>query len=132
MTPGDYDRLYEEARDERPFSNGTEGYGWLAANCGTCIHDKEQREELTGGCPLILVSLMGKTPIQWMEGPRSPEGYISIPDQYRCIEYRHEDDGPAEPRPIPDPPGQLTIAPRSEYEAVRMLVPLDHVAAVAQ
>lgn len=125
MTPDDYSRLYDEARDEAPFSNGTEGDGWLSANCSTCIHDKPARNgDDANGCPLILVALMGRTPIQWMEGPRSPEGYISIANQYRCIEYRHEDDGPTDPQPIPDPPGQLTLVPREIYEGVRMLTPL--------
>lgn len=117
------DALYDEARHEPAFSNSTEGDGWMSSNCGTCIHDKDQRtEDIPGpGCPLILVALMGRTPIQWMEGPLSPEGHISIANQYRCIQYRHEDDGPAEPQPIPDPPGQLTIASRADCEGVRML-----------
>jgi hypothetical protein len=68
-----------------------------------------------------MVAYLGRTPIQWMEGPRSTEGLISIPNQYRCIEYRHEDDGPADPQPIPDPPGQLTLIPREDYQGHRML-----------
>jgi hypothetical protein len=123
MKPDSVDALYDEARHETPFSNGTEGDGWFYANCETCWHDREQRSEETAGpgCPLIMVAYLGRTPIQWMEGPRSTEGLISIPNQYRCIEYRHEDDGPADPQPIPDPPGQLTLIPREDYQGHRML-----------
>lgn len=118
-----YQALWNEARDEPPFSNGTEGDGWVYANCGTCWHDREQRntEILGPGCPLVMVALNGRTPIQWLDGPRDNHGRYSIAGQYHCVEYRHEDDGPAEPQPIPDPPGQMTLAPRADYEGVRML-----------
>lgn len=117
------DRCYDEARDEPAFSNSDEGDGWTANWCGRCIHDKDQRTDTpTGpGCPLVMVALMGRRPIQWLDGPRDERGRYSIADQYHCVEYRHEDDGPAEPQPVPDPPGQLTLAPRADYEGVRML-----------
>lgn len=123
MNLDDYDRLYAEALDEPAFSNGDEGYSWTEAHCSTCIHDKEQRDSMSGGCPLILVSLMGRTPIQWLDQKQDGRRY-SREGQYICVEYRHEDDGPTEPQPIPDPPGQLTLAPRDDYEGVRMLTPL--------
>lgn len=127
------DALYDEAHPRRPFANGTEGYGWLDANCSNCIHDKPARTgEDTRGCPLILVALMGRTPAQWLDGPRDEHGLYGIADQYRCIEYRHEDDGPAEPQPIPDPPGQLTLVPREDWEGVRMLTPLPEREAVTR
>lgn len=119
MIPNSLDALYDEARPEPAFSN-SDGYDWFAANCETCIHDREQRTGTGPGCPLVMVALMGRRPIQWLDGPGG-----SVVDQYRCIEYRHEDDGPAEPTPIPDPPGQLTLAPREKFEAVRMLTPLE-------
>lgn len=125
MTPDDYGRLYEEARDEPAFSNADEGYGWMDANCATCIHEKPSRQgHEEKGCPLIMVSLLGRTPIQWLDQKKPGELY-SRQGQYQCTEYRHEDDGPAEPRPIPDPPGQLDLVPRADYEGVRMLKPAD-------
>lgn len=130
MSPDDYQKLHDEARDEPPFSNGDEGYGWMDANCSTCIHDKPTRNGDDGnGCPLILVALVGRTPIQWLDQKRvTPDGRMyelySRADQYHCIEYRHEDDGPTDPQPVPDPPGQLMLLPRGDYEGVRMLSPL--------
>ncbi|KPI31397.1 hypothetical protein OV320_2613 [Actinobacteria bacterium OV320] len=122
MTPDDYGHLYAEAHDEPAFSNSDEGYGWMDANCATCIHDKPARQGRDHeGCPLILITLMSKRPIQFLDGPRSPEGLYNIADQYRCIEYRHENDGPTDPQPIPDPPGQLTLLPREDYQGHRML-----------
>lgn len=130
------DNLYDAARQEPPFSNSGEGYGWMGENCGTCIHDKDQRsEEIAGpGCPLVMVALMGRTPAQWLDGPRDSSGLYSIGTQYTCVEYRHEDDGPTYPTPIPDPPGQLTLLPREGLVGVRMLSALpedSHVPAVA-
>ncbi len=122
MTPNSVDALYAEAREERPFANSDEGYGWMDNWCGRCIHDADQRsEDATGpGCPLVMVAFLGRRPIQWLDGPRDENGNYRIADQYHCIEYRHEDDGPAEPQPIPDPPGQLTLAPRERFKGVRM------------
>lgn len=127
MTPDDYDRLYEESRKGSPFSNSDEGYGWMANWCDHCINDKPARNgDDTNGCPLILVALMDRTPIQWLDQKRlTPDGRMyelhSRADQYHCIEYRHEDDGPADPRPIPTPPGQGELLPREPFEGYRML-----------
>lgn len=128
MSPDDYERLYDEARDETPFSNGSQGYGWMARNCDRCIHDKPAREGNDGqGCPLVLVALMGRTPIQWLCETEEQQ----IHADFHCIEFRDEDDGPSpEPTPIPDPPGQLTLLPRDEFEGVRMLSPLPEPQAV--
>lgn len=121
MTPDDFSQLLEEARDEPAFSNSDEGIGWMDANCATCIHEKPTRQGREDqGCPLILVTLMGKRPIQFLDGPRDEHGRYSRAGQYHCIEYRHEDDGPTDPQPIPDPPGQLTLVPRDDYTGVRM------------
>lgn len=128
------DALYDEARDEPAFSNSTEGYGWMDANCATCIHDKDQRdnaEQPGPGCPLVMVALLGRRPIQWLDGPRNEQGLYSLASQYTCIEYRHEDDGPTDPQPIPDPPGQLTLLPRDDYQGHRMLT-TPHETAVPQ
>jgi hypothetical protein len=126
MSLPDYDDAFERAADKRPFANGDEGYGWMGANCGSCIHDKPAREDHPeNGCPLIMVALVGKTPTEWLDqkvtGPHGYEPY-SIEDQYRCMYWRSEDDGPGdgEPQPVPDPPGQLTLMPREPLEGVRM------------
>lgn len=128
MNPDDYGRLYDEARDEAPFSNGSQGYGWMANWCDRCIHDKPAREGRDGeGCPLVLVALMGKTPIQWLA--ETEEAWVY--GDFHCIEFRGEDDGPTDPQPIPDPPGQLTLLPREDYEGHRMLSPLPEPQAVS-
>lgn len=126
MTPDDYGRLYAEALDEPAFSNSDEGYNWMGANCLTCIHDKPTRHgDDANGCPLILITLMGKRPVQYLDGPLDEHGRYSMASQYTCIEYRHENDGPGpEPQPIPDPSGQLTLLPRETYEGHRMLTSL--------
>jgi hypothetical protein len=113
-----HDEALASARDEPPFSNGTEGYGWLEANCGRCVHDAPtRRDEWDKGCPLILVALLGKTPIEWLDGPRDELGRYRIEDQYRCVMFRDEDDpGPDEPTPIPDLPGQEGLFPRDGFE----------------
>ncbi|MFI2620453.1 hypothetical protein [Streptomyces sp. NPDC018584] len=118
------DALYNEARDEPAFSNSSEGMAWMDANCDTCIHEKDQRNTNNPGpgCNLILVSLMGRRPVQWIDGPRDEHGRYSMAGQYHCTEYRHEDDGPTDPQPIPDPPGQLTLVPRDDYTGTRMLL----------
>jgi hypothetical protein len=109
--------------DDSAFSNSDEGYGWMDANCATCIHEKPTRQgDDANGCPLILITLMGKRPAQFLDGPRDEHGRYSRAGQYMCTEYRHEDDGPTDPTPIPDPPGQLTLVPRESYEGHRMLL----------
>lgn len=122
----DYETLYARAKDESPFSNGTEGYGWMGHWCERCFYDKPARDgDGTEGCPLVLVALMQRTPAEWLPGePCTPDGF-SIRDQYTCVMFRHEDDGgDPEPKPVPDPPGQLTLFPREGVEGVRILKPL--------
>ena len=125
MSPDDYDQLLAESRDEPAFSNSTEGYGWMDANCATCVHDKPAREGDDGnGCPLILITLEGRRPAQFLDGPRDENGLYGIADQYRCTEYRHEDDPDPDPRPVPTPDGQGELLPREPYEGHRMLAAL--------
>lgn len=58
-------------RDERPFSNGTEGELWLANICGAgdgCIHDSDHGQgdpDDETWCPLITLSLYGVWPREW-------------------------------------------------------------------
>ena len=125
MSPDDLDKLLAESRDEPAFSNADEGYAWLDANCATCIHDRPARRGDDGqGCPLVLISLMGRRPAQWLDGDRDENGLYSRQGQYRCTEYRHEDDPDPESRPLPVPPGQGELLPRVPYEGHRMLTPL--------
>jgi len=113
-----------------PFSNGTELYAWMDNWCyRPCMVDKpwqdyeQDRGPHADSCPLILLVIgHGRTPSEWMEQPLT-NGLQTLGDQYHCIEFRGEDDGPGEPQPIPDPPGQYTLLPREPYEGVRMLKP---------
>jgi hypothetical protein len=112
------DEEYEAARPVPPFSNSSQGCGWMANNCDRCLHDKEARNDTGPGCPLVAVALMGRTPAQWLCETEKDWTY----GNFRCINFRNENDGPGpEPQPIPDPPGQLTLAPRGDYEGHRML-----------
>lgn len=101
-------RTYEEAmaaaRPRRPFANGTEGYGWMDNWCDRCVHDKGTRDGTDErGCPLVMVALMEKTPVEWIDGPRDEQGRYSIADQYHCTEFRDEDEGGDDDAP-PGPP----------------------------
>lgn len=118
-----YDEAFAAATDGAPFSNGSQGYGWMANNCDRCLHDKPARSNDPGeGCPLVLVALMNKTPAEWLA--ETEEAWVY--GNFTCIEFRDENNGPGpEPTPIPDPPGQLTLLPREDYTGHRMLTPLD-------
>lgn len=116
-----YDQAWATAREGSPFANGTEGECWMDRNCYRCVNDKPSRQgDYANGCPLILVAYEGRLPAEWV--PDKP-GYLG--EQWRCMYFRDEDDGgDPEPKPIPDPPGQLTLAPREPFEATRMLTAL--------
>lgn len=119
----DYDTCFERALDQPAFSNSDDGLGWMDAHCGRCFHDKPARRgDEANGCPLILVALMGHTPVEWMRG--EPSEQKSFADKYTCVMFRPEDDGgDPEPKPIPTPPGQGELFPRDGFEGVRMLRP---------
>lgn len=119
----DYDDAYARSREGRPFSNGTEGYGWMANWCDRCLRDAPFRNGIAKqGCPLILVAYMGRTPAEWLEQERDEQGRYSIEDQYHCIEFRAPGDGGGEPRPKPTPKGQGDLFPPDEYRGTRMYV----------
>jgi len=125
MTPDDYPQLLAESHDRSAFANADEGYGWMAANCDRCIHDKPARNGHDDqGCPLLLITLLGRTPRQFIDGPRDEHGRYGIPDQYLCTEFRGDDDPDPQPRPVPVPPGQGELLPREPFEGHRMLTPL--------
>lgn len=114
----------KRARDERPFSNGTEGYGWMENWCDRCLRDAPARSMIGPGCPLVAVAMLGKTPAEWLDGPRDERGLYSIEDQYHCIEFKPYGGGGRghARRPRPTPPGQEALFSRRPFEAVRMLV----------
>lgn len=118
--------IYDNARDERPFSNGTDWEIWQYNNCETCIHDKDYRENVSDeGCPLATVALcFGRTPREWIPGPDEYCG-----DKYICAYYRHEDDEDPDPKPVPDPPGVEALFPREACEGPRILLPVPQVPA---
>lgn len=122
----DYADALARSRPEPAFSNGTEGYGWMANWCDRCLRDAPHRNMGTGsGCPLILVALQDRTPAEWLDGPRDERGAYSIEDQYHCIEFKAPGGGGGgEPRPKPDPRGMDGLFPRPE-RAARMLVQPD-------
>ena len=119
----DYADALARSRPEPAFSNGTEGYGWMANWCDRCLRDAPHRNMGKGsGCPLILVALQDRTPAEWLDGPRDEKGRYSIEDQYHCIEFKGPGGGGGgEPRPKPEPSGMDGLFPRPE-RAVRMFV----------
>jgi hypothetical protein len=109
-----YSEALDHARDEPAFSNGTMWEIWSANNCCRCANDGIGLGKDEPQCPLILVALMDKTPIEWTD-QQPPLG------DYLCIYFRDRDDpGGREPHPIPDPPGQLSLMPRESFEGTRM------------
>lgn len=107
------------AREGSPFSNGTEGYAWMAEWCDECVHNDEETEKW---CPILTVALLGKTPAEWVEQPWKqikgrPEGETApvLGGKYECTEFQQrpdpgdEDDDPPPPEPVPDCDGQLDL-----------------------
>lgn len=100
--------IQADAKDQRPFSNGTEGYTWMAYWCDECTKNDEGRELW---CPLLTVALLGKTPAEWIEQPWQqikgrPEGETapSLSDKFHCTEFeQRRDDGGDDSGPEPDP-----------------------------
>lgn len=99
------------AVDQRPFSNGTEGYAWMDNWCFRCVHDDEEAEKY---CPILTVGYLGKTPAEWVEQDRGPSGLMTLGETYTCVEFdeRREGDDEEEPPPPrwdPEMPGQSSI-----------------------
>lgn len=78
--------------------------------CDRCVHDAPyQRGEGGQGCPLLLVALSEKTPVEWID--QTEHGH-RLGDTYHCTEFRPDDDGDGddpEPEPPPVLPGQLDL-----------------------
>lgn len=120
----DYDDIARRARPEPAFSNGTEGYGWMANWCDRCLRDAPFRNGLKGatGCMIIAVAMCEQTtPAEWMDGPRDERGRYGIEDQYTCIEFKGPGGRGGEPRPKPDPPDMDGLFERPERRT-RMFV----------
>jgi hypothetical protein len=105
------DELNQYARDERLFANGTEAYAWQENWCRQCHNSvelasrryengerKTPPKDFPGGCPLLLMSWMGRIPTEWLEQPLV-EGLLVLGHQFRCIEYPGPDYGVGEPGP---------------------------------
>ncbi|MCI2421483.1 hypothetical protein MOQ72_29020 [Saccharopolyspora sp. K220] len=119
----DYDEVRRRSREGSPFSNGTEGYGWMAVWCEICLRDAPFRNGISAtGCPIILVAQLGRTPAEFLDGPRDEHGRYSIAQRYTCIEYRAPGNGGGEPRPKPEPRGMDGLFDRPE-RSTRMFVP---------
>jgi hypothetical protein len=124
MASLDYADALARSRDVPAFSNGTEGYEWMAGWCDRCLRDAPfQRGLNRSGCPLILIALQDRTPAEWLDGPRDEKGRYSIADRYHCIEFRPPGGGCGEPKPRPDPPGQDGLFGRPPTQR-RTLAPL--------
>jgi hypothetical protein len=109
------DEIEKSAREQSPFSNGDIGYGWMANWCDRCLVDAPFRNGISPrGCPIIMVALLGKTPIEWIEQPDRIQDYL-------CIEARFPGGGGGEPRPKPEPPQMDGLFPRPN-RGVRMYV----------
>lgn len=119
----DYSESYKRSREGSPFSNGTEGYGWMANWCDRCLIDAPFRNGISKtGCPLLLIAFSGRTPAEWLEQDRDEHGRYSIANQYHCIEFRRPGGGGGEPRPKPKPRGQGDLFPPEPYRSRRMYV----------
>lgn len=129
-----YEEIYATARDTPPFSNGTEGYGWMENWCWAPCHNPAEKawqdyevgkrktapKEFPGGCPLIICAMMGRTPTEWLDQWKEGEPYPI--DRFHCIEFRGPDDGGGDPSPRPkrEPPDMDGLFPRPERR-IRML-----------
>jgi hypothetical protein len=101
--------------DVRYFSNGTEGYGWMAENCDRCTHDhiNHRPDADDPGCPHIASLFFGThDPVfipemtKWTDKNGVEREYVGT---WTCIEFsrcacdRGPDDPGVEPKPTPDP-----------------------------
>lgn len=120
--------ILDTARDEPPFSNGTEGYGWMENWCWRpCMNPVEKAwrdcedgkrknpmKGYAGGCPLLLCALLGKTPTEWID---QWDGKSPYPiDRFHCTEFRGPDGGGGDD-PFGGPPAR---PPRAKREPKNM------------
>lgn len=78
------DAIEAAARPGAAFSNGTEFEIWSSRWCAGCRNDADQD---SGGCPILLVALLGEvTPAEW-EKHRPTERGAALGGRYRCTEF---------------------------------------------
>lgn len=113
-----YDEIMADAKDKPPFSNGTEGYAWMANWCEDCTKNDEETELW---CPLLSVALLGRTPVQWLEQPWQqvkgrPEGVTApaLGDTYHCTEFEERPEWPGDDDPDEGPPPDPSPPPVAE------------------
>lgn len=82
------DAAFTASADRPAFSNGHEGEVWENDWCGTCVHGGQVSNADGGGCPLLGLALLGRTPAEWE--PRVPGGLLA---RYECTAYRAADPG---------------------------------------
>jgi hypothetical protein len=68
---------------DAPFSNSTDGLGWMSIWCDECVREPD--------CPLILVAMMNRTPAAWVLRDQA-----SI-NRYTCTEYEETEGGETTP-----------------------------------
>lgn len=102
----EYEQIMADADDRPAFSNGTMGHLWMGQWCANCRHDSEELVDAGEGCPLIMISLMGKTPAEWT----TPTPHGRNLGNYTCTEYEPEEDDDEPPPPDVEPiPGQFDL-----------------------
>lgn len=117
MTVGTGDTAYDRAREGSPFSNHTMWEIWSENWCCRCRNDGMGLGKDKPQCELIAVALCGRTPLEWLTFTTEDEVY----GNYHCINFRDRNDRrPRDPKPRPDPPGQMSMLPREPFENGRV------------
>lgn len=74
-----------------PFSNGTEGYSWMAKWCDLCTHDHGMHDGSGSDpkCDLIGSSMLGDDVFEWPEAwlPEPDDGSFSLPSRLVCLHF---------------------------------------------
>ena len=63
------------------FANGTEFEIWSSKWCEHCAHDHAAHVDEFGGCDLVLQSLIGEHPVEWVPP------HDSTPTKYVCQRF---------------------------------------------
>lgn len=96
-------RTYPEAmatsRDEPAFSNSSMWELWAPRWCYRCTKDSPEMVDRGAGCPLIMVALMGRTPVEWTAATERDR----IFGNYQCSEFEERPADDEEPQPEPGP-----------------------------
>lgn len=104
-----FEEAFADARQESAFSNGSMWDHWADRWCYRCTKDSVEMVERGEGCPLIMVALTGRTPLEWTAASEQDRIFGS----YHCSEFvERRDDGddrPVEPPPHPVVDGQVDI-----------------------